>query len=191
MSAAFRVAAAQYDIGALGSWAVYEAKIRQWVANAASGGAQLLVFPEYFSMELASLYPEAIQKSLSHQLDAVQELLPAFERIFTQQSREHGVHIVAGSFPVRLTDGRFCNRAFLFQPDGQVDYQDKLQMTRFEKEQWFISAGESLKVFDTALGRIGINICYDSEFPLLARQQVEAGADVILVPSCTDTLAGY
>lgn len=64
-------------------------------------------------------------------------------------------------------------------------------MTRFENEQWFIRGGNELKCFDTEYGKIAINICYDSEFPLLARKQVEMGANLILVPSCTDTLAGF
>jgi predicted amidohydrolase len=64
-------------------------------------------------------------------------------------------------------------------------------MTRFEKEQWLIKAGHDIRVFETDIGKVGINICYDSEFPLIARQQVAAGADLILVPSCTDTEAGF
>ena len=64
-------------------------------------------------------------------------------------------------------------------------------MTRFENEQWLIKSGAELKCFDTEYGKIAISICYDSEFPLLARKQAEAGAVLILVPSCTDTLAGY
>ena len=64
-------------------------------------------------------------------------------------------------------------------------------MTRFENEQWHISAGLELKVLESPVGLLGICICYDSEFPMLARQQVERGANLILVPSCTDTLAGY
>jgi predicted amidohydrolase len=64
-------------------------------------------------------------------------------------------------------------------------------MTRFEAEQWGVEAGRDLAVFDTDLGRVAINICYDSEFPLFAREQVARGADLLLVPSCTDTLAGY
>ena len=64
-------------------------------------------------------------------------------------------------------------------------------MTRFENEQWLISRGLEIKTFDTAFGKVAINICYDSEFPHYARKQVELGAKLILVPSCTDTLAGY
>ena len=63
-------------------------------------------------------------------------------------------------------------------------------MTPFETD-WGISAGKQARVFDTALGMIGINICYDSEFPLLARAMAEAGAELLLVPSCTERVSGY
>jgi predicted amidohydrolase len=186
-----RLAAAQYDIGFLKSWSDYEAKIGRWIGAAVDQGAQILLFPEYFSMELASLFPEEVYKSLSKQLDALQSVLPDFSELYAQQAKRHGVYILAGSFPVRQADERYRNRAYLFRPDGGSDYQDKLQMTRFENEQWWISAGDEIKVLETEFGKIGVNICYDSEFPMIARKQVEAGADLILVPSCTDTLAGY
>ena len=50
-------------------------------------------------------------------------------------------------------------------------------MTPFERD-WGISAGGPVRVFDTALGLIGIAICYDSEFPLLVRAMAEAGAEL-------------
>ena len=53
-----------------------------------------------------------------------------------------------------------------------------------------IEPGDALEVFDTPHGRLGVAVCYDSEFPLYARAQVEAGARLLLVPSCTDTEAG-
>jgi predicted amidohydrolase len=68
-------------------------------------------------------------------------------------------------------------------------HQDKQIMTRFEREEWGVVAGGPLQLFDTALGKIGILICYDSEFPLLGRAVAEA--DLILVPSCTEALTGY
>ncbi len=190
-SQAFRLAAAQYDIGFLQDWPEYEAKVSLWVGAAVGQGARLLLFPEYFSMELASLFPQEVYRSLSKQLEALQMIYPDFLSLYTDQAKRHGVSIVAGTFPVRQEDGNYRNRSYLFRPDGSSDYQDKLQMTRFENEQWLITAGDEIKLLDTELGKIGINICYDSEFPLLARRQVEAGADLILVPSCTDTLAGY
>lgn len=191
MTRPFRIAAAQYPIEFLGDWSRYEAKIATWVEGAARGGAKLLLFPEYFSMELASLFPAEIHASLPAQLPALQELLPRFLELFAAQAKKHAVHVCAGSFPVRIGGDVYHNRSYLFYPDGRSEYQEKLQMTRFESEQWLIQAGAGVRVFDSALGRIAIAICYDSEFPMIARRQVELGADVILVPSCTDTLAGY
>jgi predicted amidohydrolase len=191
MTGQFKIATAQYPIGSPADWSEYETKIRAWVAQATEANASLLVFPEYFSMELVHLFPENIQKSLGLQLDALQTLKERFIKLFGDLALQHGVHIVAGSFPIKDTDGLFRNRSYLFFPDGHHKHQDKVQMTRFENEQWGISPGHHLRTFETSLGRIAINICYDSEFPILARRQVEAGADLIVVPSCTDTVAGY
>ena len=188
---AFRLATAQYDIGFLKEWSVYEDKINRWVADAVGQGAKMLLFPEYFSMELASLFPEDIYKSLSKQLVALQTLYPDFLKLYEGLARRHGVYILAGSYPVQIENDVYRNRAWLFNPDGVSDFQDKLQMTRFENEQWLIKAGDEIKLLDTEFGKIGVNICYDSEFPIIARKQVESGADLILVPSCTDTVAGY
>jgi predicted amidohydrolase len=191
VSTTLRIAAAQYDIGFLKSWEQYVAKIDHWVSEAVSNRAKVLLFPEYFSMELASLFPESVYRSLARQLSEMQTVLADFMALHAGLARQHSVYIVAGSFPVHQTDGSYRNRSFMFRPDGSHDYQDKLQMTRFETERWKISAGDEIKTFDTEFGCIGINICYDSEFPMLARMQVEAGAKLILVPSCTDNLAGY
>jgi len=188
---AFRLATAQYDIGFLKDWAEYEAKAGRWVAEAAGAGAKVLLFPEYFSMELASLFPEPVYKSLSGQLEALQTIYPDFLALYQGLAQTHGVYILAGSYPVAQADGVYRNRSWLCRPDGGSDFQDKLQMTRFENEQWLITAGDEIKLLDTEFGKIGVNICYDSEFPIIARKQVEAGADLILVPSCTDTVAGY
>jgi predicted amidohydrolase len=86
--------------------------------------------------------------------------------------------------------GRVVARAPLIAPDGRMAFQEKRQMTRFEVERWGISPGAPPRVFDTPWGRIGLAICYDAEFPKLVRIQVEAGAWLILVPSCTDTAHG-
>ncbi len=191
MSGPFRVAAAQYPIEFLGDWATYETKIARWVEDAVGNRARLLVFPEYFSMELASLFAPEIHGSLPDQLAALQELLPKFLALFRAQARAHNATICAGTFPARIDGDVYHNRSYLFHPDGRNEFQEKLQMTRFESEQWLIQAADEIRVFDTEVGRIGISICYDSEFPLIARRQVEMGADIVLVPSCTDTLAGY
>lgn len=186
----FTVAAAQYPIERLADWAAYEAKLSRWVGEAAAAGAALAVFPEYGAMELASLDP-ASAGDLAGSLAFVASLLPRVDALHARLAAESGLHILAASAPRLDPDGRYRNAARLFAPGGRSGTQDKLVMTRFEREQWGVSAGAGLKVFDTALGRLAVSICYDSEFPLLARAQVEAGAEVLLVPSCTDALHGY
>jgi predicted amidohydrolase len=186
----FVVAAAQYPVGEFAAWQEFEDKLSYWCRKAAEQQAQLLVFPEYASMELASLLGPALRADLHGQIAAMQELLPRWQDLHSRLARELDVYIVAGSFPAQEDDG-YRNRVFLFAPDGTMSYQDKQMMTRFEREQWNIGAGKDLKVFETRLGRIGICTCYDVEFPLIARALVEAGADLLLAPSCTDTPAGY
>jgi predicted amidohydrolase len=186
-----KIATAQYDISFLENWQNYQTKIERWVGEAAEQNAKILLFPEYGSMELASLFPKEIYSSLSKQLASMQSLLDDYTGLFRTLAQKYGCYIQSGTFPVEVGSGVYRNRAFLFMPDGRFDYQDKLIMTRFENEQWLINSGEELKCFDTEYGRIAINVCYDSEFPMLARKQIEAGANLILVPSCTDTLAGY
>lgn len=185
------IAAAQYGVEFLESWQSYADKVAYQVEAAAVQGAQVLLFPEYGCLELASLFPTAVYTNLHKQLEALQELHPKFLRLHCQLARENGVHLVASSFPVQLPDGSYRNRAYLCLPDGTYDFQDKLMMTRFENELWGISPGDDIKVLPTSYGLIGINICYDAEFPLIARRQVEMGARVILTPSCTDTVAGF
>ena len=186
-----KIAAAQYDISFLENWLAYQQKIERWVVEATTQEAKILLFPEYFSMELASLFGQDIYSSLSRQLEAMQSLHDDFIDLVKMLAQQYQCIIQAGTFPVRIASEIYRNRAYLFMPDGQFDYQDKVMMTRFEKEQWLIKGGQELKCFDTEYGKIAINICYDSEFPLLARKQAEAGCVLILVPSCTDTIAGF
>ncbi|WP_394753850.1 carbon-nitrogen hydrolase family protein [Crenothrix sp.] len=186
-----KIAAAQYDISFLANWQEYQTKIECWVTQAVQQNAKILLFPEYASMELASLFGEEVYSSLSKQLVAMQTVHDGYIALFKSLAQQHQCIIQSGSFPVEIKPGVYRNRAYLFMPDGHFDYQDKLIMTRFENEHWFIQGGSELKCFDTDYGKIAINICYDSEFPLLARKQVEMGVNLILVPSCTDTVAGY
>jgi len=184
------VAAAQYPIDELASLSDWEAKIARWVAEGKSAGAELLVFPEYAAIEQAACFGEAVSGSLEATLARLAET--AGERIsfHAALAREHGVHILVGSGPIRKTDGRYVNAAQLITPAGQVGEQEKMIMTPFERE-WGVSSGGPLRVFETVLGKIAVTICYDSEFPLLARAAAEAGAELLLVPSCTERVSGY
>lgn len=187
----FTLAAAQFPVCFFENWAAFETLVREWAGDAARRGAKLLVFPEYAAMALASLLPQAQRSDLRGQLAALQPFAEPYRELHSRLARELGVWLLAGSFPWRCADGRIVNRAWFCAPSGQASYQDKCIMTRFEREQWGVTPGAALRVFDTALGCIGIDICYDVEFPLLARAQAEAGATLILAPSCTDTVQGY
>lgn len=187
-----KIAAAAYPLDFLPDFAAFEAKLSAWVADAAGQGADLLVFPEYGAMELASLGGAEVAGDLERALAEVAGWRGAVDAVHLRLAAAHGVHILGASGPVfPQAGGRPVNRATLYGPDGIVGHQDKQMMTRFEREIWFVEAGEGLRVLDTPLGRIGVLICYDSEFPLLARRMAEAGAEILLVPSCTDSVAGF
>ncbi|MEL6475974.1 MAG: carbon-nitrogen hydrolase family protein [Pseudomonadota bacterium] len=186
-----KIAAAAYPLSWLDDWEAYEEKISDWVAGAADEGADLLIFPEYAAMELATLAGPEIAAHPEHSIVAVSEFLPEADALHMRLAAQHGVHICAGSAPFRQPSGRPVNRARLIAPSGLIGWQDKLIMTRFEREEWDIAPGDAAIVFETDLGRIGILTCYDAEFPLNARAMVEAGAEVLLVPSCTEALSGY
>jgi predicted amidohydrolase len=186
-----RIATAAYPLDALTRWADYAAKITDWVADAAGQGADLAVFPEYGAMELAMLDGPEVAGDLERSLHAVSDRIADVDDLHSTLAARHGLHILAASAPVFDPDlgARPVNRARLFTPSGGCGVQDKQIMTRFEREEWDVVPGGPLRLFDTSLGKIGILICYDCEFPLLGHALHDA--DMILVPSCTEALTGY
>ncbi|ATP51845.1 amidohydrolase [Pseudomonas putida] len=186
-----RLAACQYAIELHKTWDAYVDHLQRLCAEAVQDGAQLLLLPEYAGLVLSGLLREEQRGDLKGSIVGIQPLIEPWKALCERIARRWGIYLQPGSLPVQDGDGRFRNRAWLFGPDGVLGYQDKLIMTRFEREQWDIAPGEGLKVFETKLGKLGILICYDNEFPMLARHLAEAGADLILAPSCTDTEAGY
>lgn len=187
-----RVAAAQYPIDEILSWDAFEAKMRSWFAAASLSDADLLVFPEYGAMELARLAPEAVWRDLQASIDFVGSMRGRIDDLHVELCRQHGVYALASSLPERdVRDGCAYNVARIVTPEGAIGEQRKLVMTRFEREQWNISGGREINVFETGIGRIGIAICYDAEFPLIARAMAQHGAELLLVPSCTDSAFGY
>jgi predicted amidohydrolase len=185
-----KVAAAQYPIDQPATLDAWRDKIVRWVADGAASGAEVLVFPEYAAIEQAAALGEKVYGDLDATLQAVAELEGDRVALHQDLAAKHRVHILVGSGPSRKGEGRYVNAAQLVTPKGSVGIQEKLIMTPFETD-WGISAGTQLRVFDTVLGLVGINICYDSEFPLIARAMAEAGAELLLVPSCTERVSGY
>ena len=185
-----KIASAQYPIGQPNSLQEWEDKIAVWVKSGAATGALLLVFPEYAAIEQAAAFGPEVYGDLKATLTKVAELAGSRVALHAELAKKHNVHILVGSGPALKSDGRFVNAAQLVTPKGDIGEQEKLIMTPFERD-WGITAGGPVRVFETAIGIFGIAICYDSEFPLLVHAMADAGAEVVLVPSCTERVSGY
>jgi predicted amidohydrolase len=185
-----RIAAAQYPIGEPATLDAWRDKVARWVAEGAAIGATLLVFPEYAAIEQVAALGREVSGNLEATLNAVADLERERVDLHRELAAKHKVHILVGSGPSRKAPGDYVNAAQLVTPAGSVGVQEKSIMTPFERD-WGITPGDAIRVFDTALGRIGIAICYDSEFPLLVRGMAEAGAEIVLIPSCTERISGY
>ncbi|MFT3762178.1 MAG: carbon-nitrogen hydrolase family protein [Pseudoxanthomonas sp.] len=185
-----KVAVAKYPVGEPRDFAAFAAKQEALLGEAAKLGARIVVLPEYLSLELGATLPPQMQADLHASLAGIQPHRDDWLALFSRLAIRNGMHVVAGSFLLAAGDGRYRNRADWFSPDGAHGWQDKLQLTSYEKAAWVIDGGDALKVFEADGVRSAIAVCYDSEFPLPVRAQCEAGARLLLVPSCTDTEAG-
>jgi predicted amidohydrolase len=191
-----RLGVLHYPISHIGSLADYAAKLDRLVGEGAAGGGELLLMAEYACMELAAAYSAPGSTSSGSipnagaERDAVCAVAADIVGIMRAAAVRHRVWLAPGTLPQRV-GGCIVNRAPLIRPDGAIAFQDKQVMTRFEAEQWGIHGGAPAGVFETPWGRIGIAICYDVEFPGVVRAQTEAGAWLVLAPSCTDTAHGY
>ncbi len=180
-----KIAAVAYQIDRLPGWGPHGDKLNRLLEEA---DADLVVLPEYAALEAALLGNMPSRSALDWR-DLAAERAQSWVDQMVQLARAHGCHILGGTGPV-ATERGVVNRAWLVSPSGAVVHQDKLILTPYERNEMAMTPGDELRLFDTALGRIGVLICYDSEFPLFSRALCEAGADMILVPSCTDLPAG-
>jgi predicted amidohydrolase len=187
---ALTLACLAWPVEPLPDVAAYAAKLAGWCARAKAAGADLLLAPEYACVELGAALAGNRAADEATELAAMVAHADAVLEAMRAAARASGLWLQPGTLPIRV-NGRVINRAPLIAPDGRLAFQDKRQMTRFERERWGVEGGQPPAVFDTPWGRLGIAVCYDAEFPKLVRAQVEAGAWLILVPTCTDTAHGF
>ena len=185
-----KVAVAKYPIQAPADFAAFAERQAAVLGAAAAQGARVAVLPEYLSLELAATLDAGTQADLHASLAAIQRYREDWLALYARLAASLDMYIVAGTFLLAQGNGRYRNRCDVFAPQGAHLWQDKLQLTGFEKGLGVIEGGDALKVFDLDGVRTGVAVCYDSEFPLPVRAQAEAGARLLLVPSCTDTEAG-
>lgn len=185
-----RVGAMQYFIRPVERFDQFRAQVEALVETAADYKCHLLVFPEYFTIQLLTL--QNVRRPINEQVRDLAQQLPHFIELMSSLARQHRLYIAAGTIPV-IEDGSetVYNDCYFFSPSGEYGVQGKLHMTRFEREEWKVSARKKLKIFETEYGRIAITVCYDVEFPELARAAAREGAHILLVPSCTDDRQGF
>lgn len=185
-----RVASAQYFIRPVQRFEEFADQVRGLVETAADYKCKLLVFPEYFTVQLLTLGD--ITRPIHEQVRSLAAQVPRYRELMGQLAKKWGLYIVAGSIPVQDgSDQEIFNECFAFSPTGKVGVQGKMHLTRWEAEEWLISARDSVKVFETDFGRIAVTICYDVEFPEIVRTAARQDAYILVVPSCTDDRQGF
>jgi predicted amidohydrolase len=185
-----RVASLQYWIRPVRDFDQFRDQVVGLLDTAVDYKAGLVVFPEYFTVQLLTLGD--VRRPMAEQIRDLARQAPRYVELMSSLARKHGIYLVAGTIPV-LVDGNDAlnNACFVFSPKGDHGVQGKLHMTRFETEEWLISPTNTLRVFDTAFGRMAVAVCYDVEFPEIVRAAAREEANILVVPTCTDDRQGY
>lgn len=178
MSKVVRIAAVQFDHRPVTRFDQFVAQVLTYARFAEDSHAHLLVFPEYLTAPLTMLDPDWNRWT------------GPYQELFNGLARSTKMTILAGTH-LAERGGVLYNTAHLFLPNGEMYTQEKLHLTPCEVDPWCLGRGEGLTVVDTPVGRVGINICFDVEFPGAAQTVADAGADILLVPSATDDRQGY
>ncbi|MGV9002422.1 GNAT family N-acetyltransferase [Flavobacterium sp.] len=160
----------------------------EFFIDAVSGyESDFALFPELFIAPLMADYNHLSEA------DAIRELAKYAEPIkkkFQEFAISYNINIITGSMPY-LEDGILYNAGFLCKRDGTNDVYKKIHITPNEVFHWGITGGSTIQTFDTDCGKIGIVICYDIEFPELARLMADDGMNILFVPFLTDTQNGF
>lgn len=187
MEERIRVASLQYHIRRVDTFDDFAAQVTGLVETAADYKCKLVLFPEYFTLQLLTLGD--VRANIQDQVRRLTGFVDQYVALFHALASKHKLYICAGTIPV-AENGDVYNECFFFGPDGKHVVQPKLHMTRFEAEEWIVKPRNRLKLIDTALGKMAIAICYDVQFPEIARAAARRGAKILLVPSCTDDRQG-
>jgi len=185
-----RVATLQYFIRPVQTFEQFRDQVEGLVETAADYKCQLLVFPEYFTVQLLTL--GHLKRPIQEQIRDLARQAPRFNELMNGLARKFKLYIAAGTIPVQDNGSdQVYNECFFHSPSGAVGVQAKLHMTRFEREEWFVSPRSTVRIFETSFGKVAIAICYDVEFPEVARAAAAQGVHILLVPSCTDDRQGF
>ncbi len=184
-----RIATCQLQARAVSDFDEFMRQIEYFVDVAADYEADFIVFPELFTLMLLSAEEEELSPQES--IEALSRYTPRIRKALSEMALSYNINIIGGSHPTQMDDGDIHNVAYVCLRDGSVHSQEKIHPTPNEAYWWNIKGGDSIDAIQTDCGPIGVLICYDSEFPELARRLVDEGARIIFVPFCTDSRQGY
>ena len=145
------------------------------------------LLPELFNGPLMAAFNDLNEAEAMRKLA---EYTPEIKERFLQLAIRYNVNIITGSLP-SIEDNRLKNVGFLCHRNGNIDAYEKIHITPDEAGHWGIRGGDTLKVYETDSGKVGILICYDVEFPELPRLLAEQGMQILFVPFLTDTQNAY
>ena len=184
-----RIATCQLQARAVSGFDEFMRHVEYFVDVAADYESDFILFPELFTLMLLS----AEEKELSpmEAIEALSDYTPKIRQKLSELALNYNINIIGGSHPTRMDDGDIHNVAYVCLRDGSIHAQEKIHPTPNEAYWWNIKGGDSIDAIPTDCGPIGVLICYDSEFPELARRLVDEGARIIFVPFCTDSRQGY
>lgn len=183
-----RICVVQYQMRQISSFDDLAGQVEYFVDVASDAYSDFVVFPEIFTTQLMSFLDEPIPSIAVRKMTDYTE--PYIE-LFTDLAVRYNINIIGGSHFVMEEDEEIYNIAYLFRRDGSIEKQYKIHITPNERKWWGISAGDAVRVFDTDCGKIAIQICYDIEFPELARIATDMGANIIFTPFNTEDRQGY
>ena len=182
-----RTGAVQYQMRPIESFKEFARQCEFFASSSADYRCDFLIYPELLTNQLLSLVPAARPALNARRLT---EFTERYIALFSDLAMRYNTNILAGTH-LTVEDGALHNIAYLFHRDGRIDKQYKLHITPSEAHWWGVSPGDTMEVFETDCGKVAILICYDVEFPELARMARAKGASLFLVPYNTDLRSAY
>lgn len=149
--------------------------------------SDFILFPELFNAPLMGKFNDLDTRH------AIRELANFTQPIVDAMSKmavSYNVNIIAGSMP-EVRNDKVYNVSYILQRSGKIDSISKIHITTSEEYDWHIQGGNEIKVIETDAARIGVQICYDVEFPEMTRKLAEEGMQILFVPFLTDTQNAY
>lgn len=182
-----RVSAVQYQMRSINSFDDFAKQCEYFVDAASDYKSDFVVFPEMLTMQLLSFLPNKRPSSAIRELS---NYTKHYIELFTSLAIKYNINIIGGSH-FCIEDETLYNISYLFRRDGTFDKQYKIHITPYETKWWGVKGGDKIQIFDTDKGKVAILICYDVEFPELARIAVSKGAQILFVPFNTDDRRAY